>query len=372
MNISIITSIKAPYRTKQIEEICKVNRDHKINVYYTANENEGRDWQTNNSGEFKESFLKGIKFCKRYGYINSGLIKIVKKSDIIFIGGYEKPTYILLSILCKIFNKKYVLIFDGISVSKISKSEQMFKFMLKKFVVRNSDAIFGNGKISLNYFTKKFNYPKEKIYNQYLTIDGEKIKLLNMSREINRNKIRQKYSIDNDCKVLQYSGRLVDIKNVEVIIKAISEIEDEKITLFITGDGVEKDRLIELANSLNVKIIVAGFIKNQEELFKHYHASDIFILPSKDEPWGLVANEAMYAKLPVLISKECGCSLDLVKNNGYTFDPYDEIDLANKIKDMINDGELKAKGEESYKIIEKWSFKNSAKNFKKILLDIGI
>lgn len=370
MKISIITSIRTPYRTKQIEEICRENREHIINVYYTANENEDRDWETNESSEFKEYFLGGIKLSKRYGYINSGLIKLVKESDLIFIGGYEKPTYILLSILCKIFKRKYVIIFDGISVSKINDQEPRYKFIIKKFVIKNSHAIFGNGNVSFKYFTQKFNYPKEKVYNQYLTIDGDKIKCLGKNKSLYRKLIREKYKIDDSYKVLQYSGRLINIKNVEAIINSVNKIKDEKIILLITGDGVEKDRLLNLAKSLNVNIIITGFINNQEELFKHYYASDIFILPSKEEPWGLVVNEAMYAKLPVLISEECGCSLDLVRNNGYIFNPFDEYDLANKIKKLLNDKKLELKGERSYEIIEEWSFKNSAQKFKEILLDI--
>ena len=345
MRISIITSIRTPYRTKQIEEICRENREHTIDVYYTANENEGRDWETNESNEFKEYFLEGKKLSEKYGYINSGLIKIVKESDLRFIGGYEKPTYILLSILCKIYKKKYVIIFDGISISKINNQELRYKFIIKKFVIKNSHAIFGNGNVSFKYFTQKFNYPKEKIYNQYLTIDGDKIKSLSKYKDLYRNIIREKYKIDDSCKVLHYSGRLIDIKNVEIIINAINNIKDEKITLLVTGDGVEKDRLIKLAKSLNVDIIVTGFINNQEDLFKHYYAADIFVLPSKEEPWGLVVNEAMYAKLPVLISKECGCSLDLVENNGYIFNPFDENDLTNKIKILLEDEKLEVKGE---------------------------
>ena len=62
-----------------------------------------------------------------------------------------------------------------------------------------------------------------------------------------------------------------------------------------------------------------GFV-NQSELPALYAASDVFVLPSENEPWGLAVNEAMCASLPVVVSREVGCAPDLVRDgvNGYT------------------------------------------------------
>ena len=51
-----------------------------------------------------------------------------------------------------------------------------------------------------------------------------------------------------------------------------------------------------------------------------YAASDVFVLPSDDEPWGLAVNEAMCASLPVVVSREVRCVTDLLRDgvNGYT------------------------------------------------------
>jgi glycosyltransferase involved in cell wall biosynthesis len=59
------------------------------------------------------------------------------------------------------------------------------------------------------------------------------------------------------------------------------------------------------------------------ELPRYYAFAGCFVLPSTREPWGLVANEAMAAGLPVLISRRCGCAEDLVLEgeNGLLFDP---------------------------------------------------
>jgi glycosyltransferase involved in cell wall biosynthesis len=65
-----------------------------------------------------------------------------------------------------------------------------------------------------------------------------------------------------------------------------------------------------------------GF-KQYSELAPYYGFASAFIHPSTSEPWGLVVNEAMASRLPVLVSERCGCARDLVRTgqNGFTFDP---------------------------------------------------
>jgi glycosyltransferase involved in cell wall biosynthesis len=372
MNIAIVTNIRAPYRKLQIEEFSKIpNID--INVYYTNKNILGRKWDVEPIKNVNETALKGYKLFKKYGYINLGLINLVKSNDVIIIGGYEQPTYILLSFLARLYKKPYVIIFDGISPNKIDEAENPAKFLLKKLVISHASAIFGNGSVSKHYFSKKFNYNTDKIYNQFLTVDIEKIINLAEKRELWREKARIKYGIDNDKKVILYSGRLIKRKNVDLIIKAISSLKyRDDCILLVLGDGEERENLIDLAKQLDVTLKITGFISNQEELFKHYFAGDVLILPSHNEPWGLVVNEAMAAGLPVIVSNECGCSLDLVKNgeNGYIVKAGNVEDIKISIEKIFKDNNYKNYGFKSCEIIKEWNFKNSRVNFEKMLKEL--
>lgn len=373
MKIAIITSIKAPYRTLQIEEICK-NTSIDMTVYYTKKGKEDRNWEVRNSTNFKEIYLDNISIFDRLGTLNKGLKDIVKHNEVIILGGYEKPTYIVLSMLCRLYRKKYAIIYDGISCNRLNKRENSLKKIIKNLVIKKSSAIWANGTVSKRYFTEVFNYPQEKIYNQYLTIDGDKIKKIGKQKDKIRQEFREKYEIKEDELVLQYAGRLVEVKNMDIVIRAVSLIKDMNITLLITGGGEQEEKLKQLAKELDVKVIITGFIDNQEYLFKHYYMSDAFILPSIYEPWGLVVNEAMYAGLPVIVSDVCGCALDLVKDNinGYLINPSDINDIKNKIINIFSDeAKIKAMGEESKNLIKKFSFQNSAKYFYKMIEERG-
>src|SRR5690348_18498611 len=54
------------------------------------------------------------------------------------------------------------------------------------------------------------------------------------------------------------------------------------------------------------------------------------------EQWGLVVNEAIASGLPVIVSDGCGCAPELVQGNGFTFDPFDEKQLGERLLEMAS------------------------------------
>lgn len=104
-------------------------------------------------------------------------------------------------------------------------------------------------------------------------------------------------------------GRLIDVKNIGLLIEEFNRNGKE---LTIVGAGNLEKNLKERANP---NITFSGFIAN-EELGSVYQTHDVFILPSKSEPWGLVVEEAIYWGLPVIVSDRVGSSVDMVKDLG--------------------------------------------------------
>lgn len=366
MRLTFVTNARAPYRIKQIQKIAEQN-EFEVNVWYTDKNVQGRTWEVDSANNFKENNLKGFLLSKSYGYINTGLFNLARNSDCIIIGGYEQPTYILLSLICRLLKVPCILLFDGISTNRIYEKENKIKKMLKTLVVKNTKAIWGNGTVSKKYFAKNFSYDENKIFNQCLTVDVDKITEILSDKESLRLDIKKKYSIAPEEKVIFYCGRVINVKNLKLVIDAISNI-NENIVFFIAGGGEQEAELLKYADKKRVKLLITGFISNQSELFKFYSIADIFVLPSTYEPWGLVVNEAMAAKLPVLVSNICGCSMDLVQEgvNGYTFNPYEVNDLAHKIK-LIFQSDLKYMGLKSRELISNWTFDNSKDYFTKMI-----
>jgi len=116
---------------------------------------------------------------------------------------------------------------------------------------------------------------------------------------------------------LLYVGRLAPEKNLQLLLNVMYSLP--QFTLTVIGHGPLYDHL--KANCpTNVRLI--GHVPN-EELITWYQQHDIFILPSLNEPWGLVVEEALFYGLPVIVSNRVGCAIDLVqaKQVGVLFDP---------------------------------------------------
>lgn len=109
MKIAFLTSLRTPYRILQVNEFSKVQNTD-ITVYYTHKQKENRNWEISMDQTFKEKNLRGMGLFGKYGYINRGLFKIIKETDVVLLGGYEKPTYIFMSLLCRIYNKPYIAV----------------------------------------------------------------------------------------------------------------------------------------------------------------------------------------------------------------------------------------------------------------------
>lgn len=135
-------------------------------------------------------------------------------------------------------------------------------------------------------------------------------------------------------KVYLFVGRLVRLKNVHTLIEAFHQAHLEDACLVIVGDGVEKNSLEELAEQTGVKVIFTGRLEGLS-LYAWYNVADCFVLPSTQEAFGAVTNEALVAGCKCLISELAG-SQCLIENgkNGFTFDPHSKSDLAKKLKIM--------------------------------------
>lgn len=117
-----------------------------------------------------------------------------------------------------------------------------------------------------------------------------------------------------------YVGRLSPEKNLDLLIKAFETLSD--LSLDVIGFGPQE---AELKADVPDNVKFLGAIDN-DRLPAYYRIHDVFILPSKSEPWGLVVEEALNNGTPVIVSDRVGCQADLVKEDtGLVFN-YDSVD----------------------------------------------
>lgn len=134
------------------------------------------------------------------------------------------------------------------------------------------------------------------------------------------------YEARSEVKNFIYVGRLVAVKNLELLITVFNKLPQFNLT--IVGFGPLEDTLKALAKP---NITFTGAIDNIE-LPQYYRRADVFMLASYSEAWGLVVEEALNNGTPVIVSDHVGCHKDLVTSEtGLVFKSNDEDSLTKAI-----------------------------------------
>ena len=207
-------------------------------------------------------------------------------------------------------------------------------YPIEKFLSRYTDVLITINKEDYEIAKNKM-HAKTTEYIPGVGIDVKKIQNI----KVDRNKKRHELEIPEDAIVLLSVGELSKRKNHEIVIKALSQLEDKNVVYAICGKGSMQEYLQDLACQLNVRdrVFLLGYRTDIIEICK---ASDIFLFPSLQEGLPVALMEAMACGLPVVCSQIRG-NIDLITNgvNGYLWNVTDSAELCKvivNIKQSIN------------------------------------
>lgn len=308
-NIVFITPKAAFYKIKLFNEIA---RSRKIIVLYTDMVNSGNTYRTSDFFDVNQNFENHIIS----GNPVTQTIKILKLLSGIYydklcIGGWDSIPLLVASIVSP-DSKNSCIVESSIYES----STTGWRAALKRLFLRNISEVFVPGKSN----------------EDLVRTLGFKGKIVKIGGCGILNYLPQpSYEPRNKVSKFLFVGRFVEVKNVQFLISIFNDLPD--LQLNIIGSGPLENELKASANS-NIRFL--GQIKNSE-LYKYYRDADVFILPSKSEPWGLVVEEALNNGTPVIVSDRVGCHDDLVTDEtGLVFKSGDSEDLKKCILKMMN------------------------------------
>ena len=132
-------------------------------------------------------------------------------------------------------------------------------------------------------------------------------------------------------------GRLVRRKGYDFLLDV--ELELPEVKLFIVGDGPEKENLERKIDELQLqdRVVLLGNI-SEEIKFRYLSNSDVYVLSSVHEGFGIVLQEAMQVGLPI-VSTDFGGQVDLVKDeeNAFLVKYGNKTMMVNAIRKLITD-----------------------------------
>jgi glycosyltransferase involved in cell wall biosynthesis len=139
--------------------------------------------------------------------------------------------------------------------------------------------------------------------------------------------------------VVCFAGKLVAFKGVDVLLAAAAKYEqslEDQVATIIAGDGVLKPALMAQAEALGLKGIRFVGHQTQERLAEFYSVGDVFAMPSRSEPFGLAALEAMACGLPVAGTSAGGLDDIITPEVGCLVPVDDPFVLAEKIVEILS------------------------------------
>ncbi len=203
---------------------------------------------------------------------------------------------------------------------------------VEKEMVQNSDQVITVSKRSADLLVGRFGATARKVNVIYNAIDASKF---------SKHKEAIRDSNGKKTKVVLYHGRLSVQKGVEFFLRAAQKVlsKDRNVKFLVSGKGDLLPRLVELAFDLGISenVMFLGYVSD-DQLKKILCTSDVLVLPSVSEPFGIVALEAMASGTPTIVSKTSGVS-ERVKNC-LTVDFWDTDEIASKILSILSYGAL--------------------------------
>jgi glycosyltransferase involved in cell wall biosynthesis len=229
---------------------------------------------------------------------------------------------------------------------------------IKRQVTAHYSAALVGGQAQKRYLCK-LGMPEHRIFTGYDVVDNDYFSAKAGEARDNALHHRRQYSLPE--RYFLSSTRFIPRKNLLGLICAYAEYRKRTLSpwdMVILGDGELMPQVKCHLSALDVQdhVILPGFIQ-YEGLPHYYGLASCYVQASIAEPWGLAVNEAMASGLPVLASDACGCVPDLLRDgvNGFTFDPRDTADIAEKMRRISQaDGSLDAMGQMSRQIISNW------------------
>jgi 1,2-diacylglycerol 3-alpha-glucosyltransferase len=210
---------------------------------------------------------------------------------------------------------------------------------LKRLVVRQADSVFCGGRAHADYAARLGTQP-DRIFLKYSAVDNGYWR----ERAGAARSVRPAGSPPGFLAV----GRFVPKKNFAGLVEAFGQFkttDPDGWRLVLVGDGPERPAIDAMIDRWHIRssVDLPGY-GTAEDTAVWLGRSDVFVSPStRGEQWGLVVNEAMAAGLPAIVSRHCGCAVDLVEDgvSGLLVDPAEPGHLLKAMRRLAGDGELR-------------------------------
>lgn len=328
MRIAVLTNIPSPYRVDFFYYLQTECPEHEFHIIYSAVGLSDRSWSVSKEKLLNSHFLKTKtltikgKMDDKHIHFTINTHKILSSlcPELIICSEYN-PTILQAVTWAKRHRVPYISWTDGTLFAEININR--LQKLSRQYIIRHASAFIASSSRSKEAQIA-YGADPDKVFVSSLTVDIQKYLF---SKKIFHNH------------ELLYVGSLSERKGIDLLFHALSHVQGS-YHLTLVGDGDKKTELISLAKELHLidHITFTGYLEGTP-LRELYHTHDIFVLPTREDCFGLVILEAMCASMPVISSCYADGAYDLIQDNvsGLIANPYQAEEFAQAIDLLLTD-----------------------------------
>lgn len=328
LRVAMVTNIPAPYRLPVYEAVA-ADPQIEFKVFFCSGREPDREWDLGRT-PFAHSFLgeRFVSFRGRYIHFNHDVWKALDQfaPDVVVTTGFN-PTHLIAYAWARIRGAAHVAMTDGTLESEAILTP--LHRWIRQHIYARSVAFIAASEGGMRLY-RSYGVGAEAIFKSHLCADNELF--------FSAKPVDKRYDFI-------FCSRFVALKNpffaLEVAREAARRI-GRRISIVLLGSGELGAEMQAYARTLEAEVdtTFAGFAR-QEDLPQWYGASRIFLFPTSWDPWGVVANEACAAGVPVLVSPAAGSAAELVRHgeNGFVL-PLDKSRWADMAVRLLTDEPL--------------------------------
>lgn len=297
-----------------------------------------KKWFSNKKYKFTAHMLKQLKL-PGIANICFDVIRYLEDQnyELVIFHPYSPPTCVFGILYCIRHKIPYIINSDG----GFPKNGKGIREKMKKYLISHAEAFTSTAKLTDDYLAF-YGGDRKQMYRYTLTTVREKDIQKIPITDKEKSNLRKGLGIQ-ESKVVVTVGNMIPRKGIDLLLEAARFFEKEIGVYIIGGQPTEKYQQYCKTYSLN-NIYFMDFLESKS-LREYYHAADLFLLPTREDIWGLVVVEAMSCGLPVITTNRCIAGVELVNpgENGYIYSVNDTDTLGKLVNQFFQSPHLKEK-----------------------------
>jgi glycosyltransferase involved in cell wall biosynthesis len=254
--------------------------------------------------------------------------------DAFVVTGWAVKSYWQAVMACRRRNVPVLVRGDSQMAVRRPLPVHILKELLYPRLLRSFDGFLYVGHRNLDYL-RHYGLPEERLFFSPHCIDND---LFSSKAEAERRTLGKRPEGVVSVKSVLFAGKLVENKRPFDLISALALVRARgcQAQAVFVGAGELEAALRREATGSSVPAVFHGF-QNQSRMPLLYERADLLVLPSHQETWGLVVNEAMACGVPAVVSDTVGCGPDLIEagRTGAVFPLGDVAALASAIQSTL-------------------------------------